>query len=96
MLNLCLMPELSHSSKSTDFYGPLEALLGTISEDGNIVPCWQGLLNQGHLRSLKNLGLPLLHWGGDVRSYLTSADLDTRLLNLAPLALLFGKGLFPL
>ena len=36
---------------------------GTISEDGNIVPCWQGLLNQGHLWSLKNLGLPLQWWG---------------------------------
>lgn len=50
---------LSHSSKSADFYGSLEALPGSISEDGNIVPCWQGLLNRGHLWSLKNLGLSL-------------------------------------
>lgn len=30
----------------------------TISEDRDIVPYWQGLLNQGHLWSLKNLDLP--------------------------------------
>lgn len=97
MTNLCLMPELSHSSKSADFYGPLEALPGTISEDGNIVPCWQGLLNQGHLWSLKNLGLPLQWWGRGIRSCpLTFADLDTQLLlNLVLLASLYGEGLFP-
>lgn len=96
MTNLCLMPELSHSSKSADFYGPLEALPGTISEDGNIVPCWQGLLNQGHLWSLKNLGLPSLWQGHGIRSCpLMFTDLDTQLLpNLVPLASLFGKGPF--
>ncbi|KAI4579073.1 hypothetical protein MJG53_000946 [Ovis ammon polii x Ovis aries] len=51
MTNLCLMPELSHSSKSADFYGPLEALPGTISEDGNIVPCWQD-----HIIKMKRQG----------------------------------------
>lgn len=97
MTNLCLMPELSHSSKSADFYGPLETLPGTISEDGNIVPCWQKLLNRGHLWSLKNLGLPLQQWGHSIRSCsLMFADLDTQLLsNLVLLASLFGKGLFP-
>lgn len=44
MMNIYVLPELSNYSKSAEFYGSLEALPGSVSEDKNIVICWQGLI----------------------------------------------------